>query len=657
MAGAGAGAGARVAALLACAMALELTWELAAYARLEVLRAGLFAPEREAILAHLVGDVVGEEARLCAAGLAFLRPGSGAGAVPVDDEVRAAIASAALPFSSLVVSRGRDARAAQAIAFGGARAVREGQTVAEVLAALAGDLPHEGALRLAALLRIEVVAEAGGAAGEAAIERAAAAAVELLAVGAPEAIISRACSALAGLGLASPGLRNKIFSDAVLRMFAALRDGAETGGADSPVDLVVQAILAGGEAADPALARLEPFERYAAHHAWLVGRLAAASPSFWPELWREVQEHHGGHDFVPLPTLLGGLGEGGGPSVVVRETLIEAARASRETVRQTALASLAARQDEHPSVSAALAAAVRDPDPSVRVEVAAALLRGAPSLAPILRRLCEDPSPAVRAAAAWSTLARDEVTEDLLALVDDDLHFGAPGTRYGAALAAACLGGTDEAIGELLHVAGGIPAESGPEWSGLERWASPAFPFAVWASSRAGAALLHARAAEDDDWLLAFGAALGAGWRGVPDAEGEWREPVRIRALRLLPSDDVDVRTRAALVLGRHASGDRQILEALCVAGRPPVELLEVLAVASAEIGLEAPAMVARLRECLDEDADEEEVNLALTCLGELAPADDPEVTELLVSRIAEVRGETTDAAYEALARMVARRR
>lgn len=637
-------------------VSLRCATSLHAYARMERRRASLLPPERARVLLGFVGEAA--PAALVEAGLAFLVEGE---RVPIDAEIEAAVA-ACRPLADLL-ARAHDAGLARAISFAVARSAAEGAPLPDLLARLPPALPYEEQLHLAALLRIEAIAETAGA-EQGLVTEAAAAAADLLAVGAPLALLTRATSALLGLsrGAAEP-LRMRLFSEAVLRMFAAACDGARRAQEGAPVDDLVGTILSGGDADELQQERAAPFRRYAAQHAYLVGAIAGENPGWWPQLIEEVLERQGGEDFGPLPALLAGLGDTARAAAApaLRDALLACARSGRPTVRQTALRALVLMQDADPQALQAISAAVRDPAEAVRVQVAAALLGGGPETRwlPLLARLCDDPSPAVRAAAAWSALGRGEVPAQLVDTVTEDLETGNPATRFGAAMATACLGATEPMIGEVLaqalYEAG---AEGGPEWEGLERFASAAWPLSLWASSAEGARRIYEEAAgsqtDSNGWLFALGFALRSEWRGVPPAPTELREAIRARALACLSAAEEVERVAAAMVLARHCRGDARLIDTLLGVDLPSREMLQILAILSPEVGVAHARYVPPLRGWLRaEEGPPEETELALRCLGELAPAEDEEAARLLLGRL---RGASADAAYLALCRLIARR-
>ncbi len=572
----------------------------------------------------------------------------------------------------------------------------------------------------------------------AAVAAAAEDALPLLSAESPGTVLTRASAALLSIarqagekppgdgGTASEALGVRLFSEAAARLFTADRAAAGELAGEVPVDQLIQTVFAGGDVTVLRELRAAPHRRLAAEMGYLVGVLSGQRPAWWPEVLAQVKRQ-GGEEFGPLPGLLAGLGEGV-PDAAIRDALLLFARALRATVRQGALLALIKRyrDDDDPRVRRALLAVPRDPNEGVRAEVAAALIasehRDAAPLASehrdaapvagehrdaaplagepgpgnpfglhgedarprptsrqdaqaLLVRLSDDPCPAVRAAAAWSLLACDEVPASVQELCATDLAEGSLALRYGAALAAACLGSSEPAIGPLLcQGINELSDRDGPEWEGLSRWRSAGWPLALWASDEGNGLLLYQRAADEDPgpgpgdqgerWLTALGMAMQSGFPGLRPVPPALRDRLQMRAMKFLGADGERTRLAAATVLGRCAPGDRRVLDLLLDhsgGNLSSLPLLQVLALLSQELGatspLSAPAFVPGLLSCAraggagDEEADEC-ARLALISLGELSPPTDREVQPALLALL---DGPMRDGAYDALCRLVAR--
>jgi hypothetical protein len=339
------------------------------------------------------------------------------------------------------------------------------------------------------------------------------------------------------------------------------------------------------------------------------------------------------------------------------EPLLELSRDEEVATRQEALRALSRAAVPSAAALGALSRAARDPVESVRATVAT-LVAGAGGWATaILRRLLGDPAPRVRAAAAWSALARGEVEEQLLSELGEELDAASPEGQVSAALAAACLGAGDPRIGELLApLSASLPTESESDWSGLGRFSGPSWPLAAWAASPDGRAAIYRRAVAAPSWLGGLGAALDSEFGRLDTAQGELRDGLRGGAVLLLRGDDEVLRLRAARVLGAYLDGDARAVDLLLV-NEPTAEVLRLLSLLTAELSLIRPRWVERLLPCLslelaDDEAGEAPAALAMSCLGGLADPRDGAVGRALAAQVAGPQG---DAAYRALCRLLSR--
>jgi hypothetical protein len=593
--------------------------------------------------------------------------GENGSALPVDREARALLQGAAVSAAALpdyVARRARDSGAALPIAWAMLQAQREGASLGALLSLLPAELPHESTLHLAKLLRLDVVAQSGTA--DVKLGRGVyAQCAPLLDLHAPAPLRSRLLRGLVELGQGAPmPLRLDMFSFSAASLFSAAGTAGALLDSDPPLDALVDTILRGEDADSVNAGRAAPFAQLAFHHAYLSGALLARNPEWWPEFYRELNSSHGGEDFAPLPTVLAGLSEQPRPLPALSADLLELARSRNVLTRQAALLVLANWPEPEPDMLCTLAAAVRDPEPAVRTALAAALAVARHDVDALLRRLFDDSEAAVRTAAAWSCAARDRVDDSQVKALLCELRWGNGAVRQAAAMAAACLGAQAPAIGELLldAIQGFVPKQ-GEEWQGLERFSSPVFALALWATAKDNAARLYQGAVEDNGWLLALGLVLTCDWHAVPAAPSELREPLRSRSLSRLGAELEIQRLTAAAVLGRHDTPDSKLLDTLLGFGKPTKDMLQILEVLASERQGAPPRSVQPLLDTLfapassapgvlseDDPESAAAIDATLTCLGAWAPPDDPELLRTLSARASQ-----SDAAYAALANLVAR--
>lgn len=561
------------------------------------------------------------------------------GIVVVPDRALRAVLDARDGLAALLPRAG-DFEIAAAIALA-ARSSSPGQRALRDLPAV---LAYEPSLHLTELLRLDIVAACPESA-ESDRASAASAGLALLTPASPGPVQERVTTALAALARASAAATARIFNEAVARALTGNEAAARIAESEAPIDELIEGILEGATGETVQKERAAPMRATSLRQAWLAGACVARNPDWWPELWAEI-ERRGGFDWDALPALLGGVVESGvAPSGPIAATLSDGLRAIRPTIRQCALTALSKQHAPDDTTLESLAALVRDPVEPVRVELAQALLGAGPWGAPLVARLGDDPSPAVRGAAAFTALGRGEADETLHRRVRGDFDQGSPALRFGAAMAAACLGYTDPAIGELLvDAAADLEPESGSEWAGLERWASPIWPLWAWASSAEAREHLYQRAAEDDRWLLAFGELLALG--NVAPAKEPLAARIRDRALTLLGEHG----PQAARILAHHAVGDVRVLDLFDDESIPLEDRLPLLAASARILGLARPSATESLLAALEDDT---LAPLAATCLGELARPDDQRVASALERGFA---GPSRDVFYNALARLVARR-
>lgn len=650
-------------------MDLSISAVLQVVAAGEARRRSLPAPERAAAFLGLQStDEVAQS------GLGIVYPGSGlvpTAVAPVDREARALREAAAVGTAELrdfIKQRAADSDTALPIAWACAKARAAGTPLADLLALLPAELPHEPQLHLAQLLRLDVVAEAGQ--GEiAALREAFLKSGPLLDSKANEVLASRLLRALLSLiHHADHDLRLQIFSWSTACMFSAASTAESLLASEPPLDALVDTILAGDDAELVNAERALPFHRLSLHHAYLTGALLCRHPEWWPEVYREIRSR-GGDAFTPLPALLDGLSERP-PGAPAPETLVDAllelGRSGRPEVRQSALATLAGWPSLDAQALSALATVVRERQPAVRAAVAAALAGAHHTSASLglLKRLCDDSNPAVRAAAAWSYLSRsspDSMDASLVADLRADLQAGSPELRRAAAMSAVCLGlGAHEpALGELLLDAltdDAADDEGDPAlWRGLERFSSPVFALALWASSPENAARIYAGAIADNRWLLALGLVYKCDFHALPPPSPSVRESLRSRALARLGAETELERRTAAAVLARSEPPGSKLIDTLLGFGQPTPEMLRVLEVLAAEVQTSSLRTLKPLHDWLapqDEPVPAELVDAALTCLGAWASPEDTQLAAELASQAAQ-----SSAAYTALAQLTARAR
>lgn len=651
-------------------MDLSASAVLQVVAACEARRRSLPAPERAAAF---LGMTTADELARSGLGIAYpaREPAAPVSVVSVDREARALREAAAVrpaELSDFIRKRAADSDAALPIAWACAKARAAGTPLAELLALLPAELPHEPQLHLAQLLRLDVVAEAGQ--GEsAALRDTFLKTGPLLDSKANELLASRLLRALLSLiHHADRELRLQIFSWSTACMFSAASTAESLLASEPPLDALVDTILAGDDAELVNAGRALPFHRLSLHHAYLTGALLSRHPEWWPEVYQEIQSR-GGDAFTPLPALLDGLSERPPDAPApgsLAIALLELGRSGRPEVRQSALATLAGWPSPDAPALASLSTVVREREPAVRAAVAAALAGAQHTSASLglLRRLCDDPHPAVRAAAAWSYLSRssaDSIDAGLFADIRIDLQAGSPELRRAAAMSAVCLGlGADEPLlGELLLDAltdDGTGDEGDPAlFRGLERFSSPVFALALWASSPENAQRLYAGAIADNRWLLALGLIYKCDFHALPPPSPSVRESLRSRALARLGAETEIERKTAAAVLGRSEPPDSKLIDTLLGFGQPTPEMLGVLEVLAAEVQTSSPRTLKPLSDWLapqDEPAPQELIDAALTCLGAWASPADTQLATELAARAAE-----SSAAYTALAQLTARGR
>lgn len=603
-----------------------------------------------------------EGAELVAAGLVARHAGV---LRPVDEEVEQALAAALLlgDLREGIGRYGRDAELGLAIAWAAGRALRDGGPLDEderegldrILGWLPAALPHEEQLHLAALLRIEVLASAPGLPLERARE-AATAATALLQPAAPDPVLQRAGAALLDLAHgAEAALIDELLDAAVARLLAAARSAQGALESPPPVDALIDKVLGGGDAEELVEDLAAPFQRFALQQAYLVGALLCRRPQRWAAIEAELLA--GAEATFPiLPALFDGVGDSlpACPQPAdspILGALVAASTSAATLLRQSALTALALAPGADDRARYLVGAIGREPVAAVRSAVATALGRAPASAQPALVRLCDDPEPAVRAAAAFSAAGRGLADDSLLEAIRADLELGSAAVSPSAAAAAACLGVADESLGERLLaplLAAAEPEE--PEWQAAGRFATPRFAFALWASAPEHAARLYAAAVGDNDWLTALGLVLSGDLALLPPPDDTVREELRARALSRLGAETEVERIAAAAALARLAPPTAELFDVLLRGEAPAVELLQILVQLAPRSPERTGRWVAPLLEVLaDEVAPPEARTAAAICLGHLAPPGHAEARALLAERIP-----ADDAAYTALARLIA---
>lgn len=603
-----------------------------------------------------VDAFVAEGADLVAAGLVARH---GEVLRPVDEEVEQALAAAILlcDLREGIARHGRDAELGLAIAWAAGRALRDrGDALDPILGWLPAELPHEEQLHLAALVRIEVLAQAPGL-PLARSQEAAAAATALLQPAAPDPVLQRAGAALLDLAHgAEAGFVDQLLDAAVARLLAAARSAQGALMSPPPVDALIDKVLGGGDAEELVEDLAAPFQRFALQQAYLVGALLCRRPQRWAAIEAELLA--GAEATFPiLPALFDGVGDSlpacpQPPDSPIPSALVAAATSAATLLRQAALSALALAPDADERARYLVGAIGREPVAAIRAGVAVALGRAPASTEPALVRLCDDPEPAVRAAAAFSAAGRGLATESLLEAIHADLALGSAAVSPAAAATAACLGVVDASLGERLLaplLAAAEPQE--PEWQAAGRFATPRFSFALWASAPEHAARLYEAAVGDNDWLTALGLVLGGELALLPPPDDSRREELRARALSRLGAETEVERIAAAATLARLAPPSAELFDVLLRAEAPSVELLQILVQLAPQAKERTGRWVDPLLEVLADDvAPPEARTAAAICLGFLAPPEHAEARALLVERIP-----TDDAAYTALARLIAR--
>lgn len=603
-----------------------------------------------------------EGAELVAAGLVARHGGV---LRPVDEEVEQALAASLLlgDLRAGIGRYGRDAELGLAIAWAAGRALREGgstdaaqgDALDAILGWLPATLPHEEELHLAALLRIEVLASAPGLPLARARE-AAAAATALLLPAAPDPVLQRAGAALLDLAHGAEAvLVDELLDAAVGRLLAAARSAQGALSSPPPVDALIDKVLGGGDAEELVEDLAAPFQRFALQQAYLVGALLCRRPQRWAAIETELLA--GAEATFPiLPALFDGVGDAlpACPQPVdspIAGALVAAAASAATLLRQSALAALALAPDADERARYLVGAIGREPVAAIRAAVAVALGRAPASTEAALLRLCDDPEPAVRAAASFSAAGRGLAGDALLGAIRADLELGSAAVSPAAAAAAACLGVVDASLGERLLaplLAAAEPEE--PEWQAAGRFATPRFAFALWASAPEHAQHLYGSAVGDNDWLTALGRVLHGDLALVPPPDPALGEELRARALSRLGAETEVERIAAAAALARLAPPTAELFDVLLRGEAPSIELLQILVQLAPRSRERKDRWVAPLLEVLADDvAPPEARTAAAICLGHLAPAEHAEARALLTERIS-----ADDAAYTALARLIA---
>lgn len=599
-------------------------------------------------------------------GLCLLRGEGDATRVhPLGEEARAALWAALLPLQALLAGPIHDEEPALAVALAVARAQRQGRALSELLSLLPKALPQEPALRGGQLLRGLVIAYAADVPAELRTETLS----SMMALMGPAYPVPLQWRALVVAELlligAPPAERAAEFARLIEQLPLALQAGASAAAGTVPLDEFLGSVLAGADAAEIPQGKARPHRRHAATLAYLLGVLLAADPGRLPELSRALAGLPAEEAAVLWPALLGGLMTGGAVDPALEPTLLEQARSDETEARQEALRALA-RGRRVPyaepgtiadAARSALARGARDPVTSVRAAVAAALISSGAWAGPLLRRLVEDPMPEVRLAAAWSLLARSEADEALLGDLLEDVRQGGPEARAGAAMAAAALGCTDAAVAEaLVPLAASIQGATEPEWAGLRRFTSAAWPLAAMATDDGCRQAMYRRAAREPVWLHALGSALDTELGIFDDAPHEVLNGLLATAVTGLRDDTPPLRLRAARVLGAFRGSDPRVLDLLAI-NEPSHEVLQVLAAVVQGSDAIHPQWASRLLGRLDDvvpelDAEDTPAELAMECLAELASPSDETVRAALAQRVGGPQG---DAAYSALCRLLTR--
>lgn len=607
-----------------------------------------------------------EGAELVAAGLVARHAGA---LRPVDEEVEQALAAALLlgDLREGISRYGRDAELGLALSWAAGRALRDGGSSDEnkgdaldrILGWLPATLPHEEQLHLAVLLRIEVLASAPdlplARAREAAI-----AATALLLPTAPDPVLQRAGAALLDLTHGAESVFvDEILDAAVARLLAAARSAQGALESPPPVDALIDKVLGGGDAEELVEDLAAPFQRFALQQAYLVGALLCHRPQRWSAI--EAQLLAGAEATFPiLPALFDGVGDSlpacpQPEDSPIAGALVAAATSAATLLRQAALSALAVTPGATEPARYLVGAIGREPVAAIRAAVAVALGRSPASSSlstgPALLRLCDDPEPAVRAAAAFSAAGRGLAEGSLLEAIRADLELGSAAVSPSAAAASACLGVVDGSLGERLLaplLAAAEPEE--PEWQAAGRFATPRFAFALWASAPDHAARLYDAAIGDNDWLTALGLVLYGDLALVPPPHDAVREELRARALSRLGAETEIERIAAAAVLARLAPPTAELFDVLLRGEAPSLELLQILVQLAPRSRERTGRWVTPLLEVLADDvAPPEARTAAASCLGHLAPPEHAEARALLAERIP-----ADDAAYTALARLIA---
>lgn len=652
--------------LRAQAEALHRLWDTACEGGDAPLWAGLAPPADGQFFGAFRLQRPEHRRALCDTGLCLLRGEGGATRVhPLGEEARAALWAALLPLQALLAGPIHDEEPALSVALSVARAQRQGRALGELLLLLPKALPQEPALRGALLLRGLVIAYAADVPAELRSETLS----SMLALMGPAYPVPLQWRALVVAELllvgAPPAERATAFSRLTEQLPLALQAGASAAAGTVPLDEFLGTVLAGADAEEIPQSKARPYRRYAATLAYLLGALIAADPERLPELQRTLAGLPAEAAAVLWPALLGGLMTGGAVDPALEPMLLDQARSDETEARQEALRALARGRrapDAEPgaisdAARAALSRGARDPVTSVRAAVAAALIASGAWAGPLLRRLVEDPMPEVRLAAAWSLLGRNEADEALLGELLEDVQKGGPEARAGAAMAAAALGSKEAAVADALApLAATIQGATEPEWAGLRRFTSAAWPLAAMATDDGVRQAIYRRAAREPVWLHALGAALDTELGIFDDAPHEVINGLLAAAVTGLRDDTPPLRLRAARALGAFRGSDPRILDLLAL-NEPSHEVLQVLTAVVQGSDAIHPRWSSRLLGRLDDvvpelEAEDTPAELAMECLAELAAPTDETVRTALAQRVGGPQG---DAAYSALCRLITR--